>query len=87
MQARMVLALVDLTECPIEKVSGLASANGQVARADIEEMQRMIAAIGDTAAKTFAAFHDGEAEGMLDPGGARDRGRSSGEATTNDAHM
>jgi hypothetical protein len=50
-------------------------------------MQRMIAAIGDTAAKTFAAFHDGEAEGMLDPGGARDCGGGSGEATTNDAHM
>ena len=87
MQARMILALVDLTECPIEKVSGLAGANGQVAGADIEKMQRMIAAIGDAAAKTFPSFHDGEAEGMLDLGGARDRGGGSGEATTNDAHM
>jgi hypothetical protein len=47
----------------------------------------MIAAIGDAAAKTFAAFHDGEAEGMLDPRSAGDRGRGSSEATANDAHM
>ncbi len=59
MQARMVLALVDLTEGPVEKVSGLAGANGKVAGTDVEEMQRMIATIGDAATKTFAAFHDG----------------------------
>ena len=86
MQARMVLALVDLTEGPIEKVAGLASANGEVAGADIEKMQRMVAAIGDTAAKRVAAFHDGEAERPLDPGDARDGGRRAGEATTDDAH-
>lgn len=87
MQARMVLALVDLTEGPIEKVSRLASANGKIARSDVEEMQRMIAAIGDTAAETCTTLDDGHAEGMLNPHGARDRGGGAGEAATNDAHM
>jgi hypothetical protein len=38
MQTRVVLSLIDLTEGPVEKVSGLAGANRQVAGADIEEM-------------------------------------------------
>jgi hypothetical protein len=83
----MVLALVNLTKGPIEKVSRLARANGKIARTDIEEMQGMIAAIGNAAAETCTAFHDGETKRMLDPRGARDSGGGAGKATTDDAHM
>ena len=39
MQARVVLALVELAKGPVEKIAGLACADREVARAHIEKMQ------------------------------------------------
>ena len=49
MQARLVLSLVELAKGPVEEIAGLARADREIAGAHIEEMQRVMAAIGDAA--------------------------------------
>ena len=49
MQAGVVLSLVELAKGPVEEIAGLAGANREIAGAHIEQMQRMMAAIGDAA--------------------------------------
>ena len=62
MQSGLVLALVELAKRPVEEVPGLAGANREIARAHVEEMQRVMAAIGDAATELRALLDHHEAE-------------------------
>ena len=46
-QVGMVLALIELAEYPVEKVAGLACADGQVSRPHIEKMHWVRGTEGD----------------------------------------
>jgi hypothetical protein len=48
-QAGLILTLVELVKSPIEEITGLAGPDREIARAHIEQMQRVVAAIGDAA--------------------------------------
>ena len=48
-QAGLILSLVELVKSPVEEIAGLAGPDREIARAHIEQMQRVVAAIGDAA--------------------------------------
>ena len=80
MQARVVLALVELAEGPVEEIAGLACADREVARAHVEEMQRMMAAVSDAAPERRRRLGQHEAERPAHMLEARDGSGGPGEA-------
>ncbi len=75
-----------MAECPVEKVTGLACADGQVARSHIEEMQRVGRAEGNALSDRGLCLDDDKPKRLLDLSQARDRRRNACEAATDDAN-
>ena len=86
MQIRLVLALIKLAKRPVQKMGGLACANGKVAGAHIEKIERMMAAIGDTTPKRGGSLDHDEAERSLDMRQASDGRRGASKAAADHAN-
>jgi hypothetical protein len=86
MQARLVLALIELTKRPVQKIARLAGANGKVAGAHVEEIERMMAAIGDSTPKRGGSLDNDKAERSLEVRQAGDGGSGASKAAADHAH-
>ncbi len=86
MQAGVVFALIELAKGPVEEIARLARANRKIAGAHVEEMQRMVAAIGDAATEHGRGLDQHQAERLGETSEASDRARRSSEASSDHAH-
>src|SRR5690242_5698478 len=86
MQTRLVLALIKLAKRPVQKIGGLACANGKVAGAHVEEIERMMAAISDTTPKRSGSLDHEEAERSFDMRQASDGRRRASKAAADHAN-
>jgi hypothetical protein len=51
MLACLVLTLIELAKCPVQKIAGLTGADREIPRAHVKKIERMMAAIGKPATK------------------------------------
>ena len=86
MQPGMILALIELVKRPVQEIAGLARADREIAGAHIEEVQRVMTAIGDTLAERRRRLDQHEMERMGQAREAADRTRRSGEASPDNAN-
>ena len=84
-QAGLILSLVELAKSPVEEIAGLARADREVARAYIEQMQRVVAAIGDAATDLRARLDHHQTEWRGDALKAGDGDGSASEAAADHA--
>ena len=86
MQAGVVLALIELAKGPVEEIAWLARANRKIAGAHVEEMQRMMAAVGNATPEHGRGLDQYQAERLGETSEASNCARCSSEASSDHAH-
>ena len=85
MEAGMIFALIELAEGPVQEIAGLACANREIAGAHVEEVQGVVATIGDAASEHGRGLDDQQAKRLGEVRKASDRARCSCESSTDNA--